>query len=586
MADGQPAIVAQLLGFWRNLSRARRIALVAVTGLVLAGVVAISWLGNTVRYAPLYRGLDPEDAGLVLTKLKDMQVPTRVSLSGTLIEVPRQRVHELRLELASSGLPRGGGVGFEIFDKSELGSTQFEQTIKLRRALEGELARSVATLESVQSARIHLVMRENRLFTAREEGASASVIVKPKPGRELGRREVAGIVHLVSLAVPGLSREQLSVVSTDGQTLHSPGGDAGGGLFEPTRAQQALKMARTMEANVRTLLENVAGRGGVDVRVHIELEYQSRERTEEHFDPVKAALRSEHKTAETTNEEGATVAGVPGAQSNLPDVEASAAARETEEGGRRFRESQTRNWEVDRTTERVKTPPGSIRRVTVAVLIDGTYEEKEGAELYSPRSPEELKRLEEIAMNAVGFSALRGDTIRIESARFQKPDVEMLEPTFWDKYRELLPYALGLAGLLTLLSMFLIFMRTLKSHQLDSQGETQSLAEGEQAESEQAEGEAGPGLTEDSSATSEDPTDSESADPIDGEDEDEDEDEGKLSPLSPEETEQLRQQALALAADNPSTAALVLSQWLSEPATQVALPIAASEQAPAQVGPA
>jgi flagellar M-ring protein FliF len=541
VANERPAFIDQLLRFWQSLSRVRKVALVGITLLVLGGVIAISVLGSQVRYATLFRGLDTEDASAIMGRLKDMKVPTRLDPSGTAIEVPEAQVHELRLELAGAGLPRGGGVGFEIFDKAELGTTQFEQQIKLRRALEGELARSVGTLEGVISARVHLVIPENRIFTHPSDSASASVIIKLRPGYSFGPREVGGIVHLVSSAVPGLTKDRLTVVSTDGRTLHSPGAENNEGEgFDVTRNQQSLLMARSMEDKVRTLLERVAGLGGVDVRVHIELHGESRERTEERYDPTKTVVRSEHKSSESTAQEAASVAGVPGAQTNLPDIDPSVASREEDRDGNLFRRSQTRNFEVDRTTERIKTPPGAIERVSVAVLIDGTYEEKDGVQVYTPRSSEELQSLEAIARSAVGFDEGRGDTLRIESARFKKLDEKGLDaPSFWERYGRFLPYAIAVLGLITLLAIFAIFMRSLKAHERKLEalaaGETAGALEGEAATGQPGEDGEGP-----ESATEPE------------------------APPDPALTEARRLQALELAAASPATAALVLGAWLSE----------------------
>jgi flagellar M-ring protein FliF len=384
------SIQDQVKKFWAGLSRAKRVALISVTLTVLLGVVAVGLIGSQIHYAPLYTGLDTEDSAAIAAKLKELKVIHRVTATG--IEVPEERVPELRLELASSGLPRGGGVGFEIFDSARFGATEFEQQVNLRRALEGELARSINTIQGVVAARVHLVLPERRLFAARSEGASASVVVKLQPGQDFGRREVAGVVHLVSSAIPGLTKERVSVVNTDGITLHRPSSesDSSSGL-EETQSQAAREIAANMENHVRSLLERVTGPGGVDVRINVDLDEASRERTEEHYEPTKTALRSENKTEESTTQEGASVAGVPGAQTNLPDVDESVPSRGDDLKGNIFRRSRTRNWEVDRITEKTITPRGDVARVSAAVLIDGNYEAKDGVQVYHPRDPEELK---------------------------------------------------------------------------------------------------------------------------------------------------------------------------------------------------
>jgi flagellar M-ring protein FliF len=461
VADAGTGILQQLKRFWTGLQRSKQIALVGVTLSVLLGVVTVALIGSQVHYAPLYTGLNTEDSAAIAARLKELKVIHRVTANG--VEVPEETVPELRLELASSGLPRGGGVGFEIFDTARFGATEFEQQVNLRRALEGELSRSINTIQGVVSSRVHLVLPERRLFAARSEGASASVVVKLTPGRDFGRREVSGIVHLVSSAVPSLSKDRVSVVNTDGVTLHSPSsGDDPAAGREENEGQAGRELASSMESHVRTLLERVTGPGGVDVRINVDLDEASRERTEEHYEPTRTALRSEHKTEESTTQEGASVAGVPGAQTNLPDVEPSLASQSQEKDGNIFRTTRTRNWEVDRVTEKTITPRGDIARVSAAVLIDGNYETKDGVQVYHPRDPEELSRLEEVVKNAIGFSATRGDSIRVEGAKFSRLDA--LEPAPEGLHLErYLPYALGALGVLTLIGMFVVFTRALRA---------------------------------------------------------------------------------------------------------------------------
>ncbi|MEY2932751.1 MAG: hypothetical protein RL033_3500 [Pseudomonadota bacterium] len=459
MADAV-GILDQVKKFWAGLSRAKRVALVTVTLTVLLGVAAVAMIGSRVQYAPLYTGLSTEDSASIASRLKELKVQHRVTSTG--IEVPEEQVPELRLELASSGLPRGGGVGFEIFDSARFGATEFEQQVNLRRAMEGELSRSINTIEGVMSSRVHLVLPERRLFAARSEGASASVVVKLHPGQNFGRREVAGIVHLVSSAVPGLNKDRVSVVNTDGVTLHRPSSDddASNGL-EENQNQAAREIATNMENHVRTLLERVTGPGGVDVRINVNLDEASRERTEEHYEPTKTALRSEHKSEESTTQEGASVAGVPGAQTNLPDVEESVPSRGDDLKGNIFRRTRTRNWEVDRITEKTVTPRGDVARVSAAVLIDGNYELKDGVQVYHPREPEELNRLEEVVKNAIGFDVARGDSIRVEGAKFSKLDMPAPTPPPFDVQRHL-PFLLAGLGLLTLGAMLFLFLRAIK----------------------------------------------------------------------------------------------------------------------------
>src|SRR5882724_7620201 len=225
MPEQARAFLKQLTDFWAGLPTPKRIALVFFTTAVLVGVTLLSVLESREHYATLYSELSTEDAAQIVEKLKTAQVPYQLGSNGTTIAVPEDKVAGLRLELAAGGLPHGGSVGFEIFDRSKIGATEFEQQVNLRRALEGELARSVMSIDGVKSARVHLVLPERRLFAAREESASASVVVKLENAHNFGRREVAAVVHLVAAAVPTLSKDRVSVVSTEGVTLHRPSSD-------------------------------------------------------------------------------------------------------------------------------------------------------------------------------------------------------------------------------------------------------------------------------------------------------------------------------------------------------------------------
>jgi flagellar M-ring protein FliF len=483
--DKVRAILGQLANFWRGLPTVKRVALIVVTLTALFGVLIFAHLGSQIQYATLYSELDAEDAGAIVEKLKTQQIPYKLSGNGTAIQVPEEKVAGLRLELASGGLPRGGGVGFEIFDRSQIGATEFEQQVSLRRALEGEIARSIMTIDGVKAARVHLVVPERRLFVARQETASASVVLTLRNSTEFGKKEVGSIVHLVSAAVPGLSRSRVSVVSSDGLTLHRPSGDEAGPDAE-SESEYGQSIAGKMETDVRAQLERVVGPGQADVRVHVALERESRERTEEHYEPTKNSLRSEHKIEEMSGTTEAGVAGVPGALSNLPDTSAEAGTETTlatDGKGGLIRRVQTRNWEVDRVTQKSLLPAGGIRRVSVAVLLNGKYLKKGEKSVYVARSKEELATLESVVKSAVGFDSARGDVVQIANAEFSRADDEQLVltpalPLWKNKW---LPFAAAGALGLVLLSIVALAVRRRKAKKakllaLDAGGLAPALA--------------------------------------------------------------------------------------------------------------
>src|SRR5438445_5258836 len=226
MGDKALLWLKQIKAMWDSLSTPKRLALLLGTVGVLVGVLVVSVVSTRENFTYLFTDLSADDAAAIAAKLKETKIPYRVEAGGTAVLVPEEKVHELRLDMAGQGLPRGGGVGFEIFDKSHLGATEFEQRIALRRALEGELSRTISTVGAVQTARVHLVLPERSIFAINKESASASVVLRLRSGRTFGKSEVASVVHLVSAAVPGLSEDHVSIVSADGLTLHRPHSDA------------------------------------------------------------------------------------------------------------------------------------------------------------------------------------------------------------------------------------------------------------------------------------------------------------------------------------------------------------------------
>lgn len=392
-------------------------------------------------YLPLFSQLDREDAAAIVAKLKELKVPYRVDADGATIQVPESKARELRLELAGSGLPRGGGIGFESFDKMRLGATDFEQRVLYRRALEGELMRTIGTLGAVESARVHLVLPEKSVFITRGEPASASIMLRLRPGHSLGPSEVAGVVHLVASAVPGLQADHIAVVTTDGMTLHRPRKTAATGETDGADGDEdahlvARSYENSLEERVRAMLERVVGPGHADVRVTAEIDPARVERVEEHYDPTKTVLRSEEQSTEhgaaDVNE---SVAGVPGAESNLPTGSAKgggaapkAPAVASASGSAApptapvaaavtsgtVRESHTRNYEVDHVSEKRTIGGGALKRLTVAVVLDGVKTDKG----FVARPREELDKLSLLVSSAAGASQARGDVVSIESMPF------------------------------------------------------------------------------------------------------------------------------------------------------------------------
>ncbi|HSO33167.1 MAG TPA: flagellar basal-body MS-ring/collar protein FliF [Labilithrix sp.] len=518
--------VLRALAFVKGLSRPVKVFTITtlVAAIALASYVSVK--SANPSYAVLYANLDREDAAAVVAKLKEMKVPYRLEGEGT-VEVPEAQARELRLELAGGGLPRGGSVGFESFDKMRLGATEFEQRILYRRALEGELARTIGSLAAVQSARVHLVLPEKSVFVSRNEPASASVVVKLRAGRTLGGGEIGSIVHLVSSSVAGLTPDRVALVSTEGTVLHKPRrpGDESGGS-DDERASQTRSLEATLEERARAMVEKVVGAGHVDVRVTAELDTARTERVEDRYDPTRSSLRSEERSVERMGEDAAGATGVPGAQSNLPTGDGRMDGGVATPGA--IRESHTRNFELDHVVEKRFIASGTLRRVTVAVVVDGVP--LTGA----PRPREEMDKISSLVRSAVGADEKRGDLVTVESVPFIAPAAEpalaAAPPPFVFQPRRHGPYAAGaaVAVLAGVIAMTISLRRRSRRKAAAAAVAATALA----AEKTLL------GVSE--------PTE---------------EDLGALEP-TPEE---LRRQVNDLVSRDPATAALILRQWLGQP---------------------
>ncbi len=432
MNERLAAVLQQLTAFWQALTAWRKVALVTAIVAVLGGTLYAANVANEEKYAYLFTDLSVDDAASISTKLKELKVPFRVAAGGSALEVPEAKVHELRLDLAGQGIPKGGGVGFEIFDKTRLGTTEFEQRVNLKRALEGELSRTIGTIGSVQSARVHLVLPERSVFTANRENATASVVLKLRQGRTFSKGEVASVLHLVSAAVPGLSGDRVAIVSADGTTLHRPKEEGGGGDGD-AQVEKEREMALALENQARAILDRAVGPGHAEIRARVELDSATTERTEEHYDPAKSVVRSEQQNVERTGDSAAQtgVGGVPGAGSTVPQAVPSdpnnpnaANPNDTNAVGARLsgssRTQLTRNYEVDKVVTKTVPVGRHVRRITLAVLVDGIEKDENGAKSTVARDRAELDRLESLVKGAVGFDQARGDSIKVESTSFYR----------------------------------------------------------------------------------------------------------------------------------------------------------------------
>lgn len=401
-----------------------------VGGVVLASLMAFAaliMLANRTDYRPLFTNLSTEDAGEIVKKLKESKTPYQIAPDGKSVLVPSDKVYELRLSLASEGLPQGGGVGFEIFDRKNFGMTEFVQKLNYQRALQGELARTISQISGVEQARVHLVIPEKTLFKEAEKPPTASVVLRMKGGKTLKDTEVQGVVHLVASSIEGMNADNVTVLDSRGKILSKGGGSSADAAAKMTSTMQETQRnyERNLEERLQTLLDRVVGGGKTVARATATFDFKQVERVEEKFDPETIAVRSEQRSEEKAG--GSSVAsGVPGVQTNLGRTTPGAAGNVAGGGSRN---DETLNYEVSRSTSRTIEPVGTLSKISVAILVDGKYEApavvKDGQAAkpkYIPRTPEELQKIEALVKGAIGFNAERGDQLSIQNIPFQDPE--------------------------------------------------------------------------------------------------------------------------------------------------------------------
>ena len=445
----------------------RMIILVALAGSI-AGLIAIALWTQQPDMQVLFTNLNSEDAAGIVDKLKETKVPYETTGGGTTILVPSAQVHELRLQLATQGLPHGGGVGFEIFDRSSIGMSDFVQKLNYRRALQGELARTIAQMPEVERARVHLATPERRLFGNDDNRARASIVVSLRNGQALAKSQVNGIVHLVASSVEGLQVKDVTVVDGHGRLLSSTaGGDEAAGLTG-SQLEYQRTVEKDIETRIQTMLERIVGQNKAVVRVSSELDFRKVETTEERYDPNSQVVRSEQRGQEKSNGLNGTSGGVPGVQSNIPPgteqepTQSSSTSNQTK--------NETVNYEISRTVSRIVESSGSIKQLSVAVLVDGIYEGGKASaagtaaadqpKKYVARPEEDMKRIEEIVKKAMGYSAERKDQVQVTNVQF---DIAVEEPSTLgieaaaDSTSSLMPYLrYGVGGLFFAVILFMV----------------------------------------------------------------------------------------------------------------------------------
>ena len=423
-----------------------KIPLMVASAAAVAILVAMVLWAKSPDYRTLFSNLSDQDGGAIVTQLTQMNIPYRFADNGGALEVPADKVHELRLRLAQLGLPKGGAVGFELLDQEKFGISQFSEQVNYQRALEGELSRTIETLGPVKSARVHLAMPKPSLFVREQKSPSASITVNLEPGRALDEGQISAVVHLVSSAVAGLPPGNVTLVDQGGHLLTQS--TTGARDLNDAQLKYTADVEGRVQRRIEAILGPIVGNGNVHAQVTAQMNFDNKEQTDEQYrpngDPSQAVLRS-RQVSESDQVGSPYPGGVPGALSNTPapaptapianpqanqanGQNANARANATASGPRNSQRSETSNFEVDRTISHTKKNVGDVQRLSVAVVVN--YRNlPDGKPL--PLTSEQMKQIEELTREAMGFSSQRGDSLNVVNSPFNSTDESGGDLPFW-----------------------------------------------------------------------------------------------------------------------------------------------------------
>lgn len=458
------AIFAQLVAGYVKLPLAQKLAIPLLVAASMGLIVFVSRWATSPDYRTLYSGLGESDAAAVVEKLKDQKVLFRLMDEGRRIEVsPPSSVDQLRLELASAGIPKGGTVGFERLDQNFLGRTGFMERLDWLRALQGELERTILSIDAVKSVRVHVTNPERSSFVKKDALPTASVLLKLKIGAELSTAQVKGIANLVASSVERLTPENVRVIDSKGNLLNEKREEKDGGVTDVTQLDYKTKFESAYARQIESLLGGVLGPAKAIARVTAEIDFNAFQKEEEAYDPGSRVARSERSIEERA---GMTAdGGVPGVMSNLTN-DPGVLTQPDERQNNNRRVETVRNYEVSRAVSKTITAPGKVQRLSVAVLVDGQYQQEPTGKknpdgtpatqkMYKPLTADMMQKIENLVKQTVGFDGTRGDTVTVENIRFFEPD-ETLADQF--KKTEFLDQMRGWSQLIVPALLVLLFI--------------------------------------------------------------------------------------------------------------------------------
>ncbi len=426
------------------LDRAQRMRLGVGVALLVAAAVAAIVMGRQPDYRVLFANLNDKDGGAIVAQLSQMNVPYKHAEGGGAILIPADRVHDVRLRLATQGLPKGSVAGFELMESSKFGMTQFQERLNFQRGLEGELTRSIQALSSVQGARVHLALPNQNGFFREQQKPSASVLVSLHPGRILDRAQLAGIVHLVASSVPELAPSAVSVLDDTGKLLSQTTDSTAGAEVNAQQLLYVQQIEQQYTRRIMDILEPVVGRDNVKAQVTAEVDFTQTESTSEQFRPNQtpdsSAVRSQ-QVLESRGSSSKTATGVPGAVANQPPAPSAApingANPAPNAGGQQGTEEQTNkresttNYEVDKTVRVTRGSTGAVKRLSAAVVVNYQSGEDKGKPITKALTPEQIEQMTALVRETIGFNKDRGDSVNLMNTPFQVTAAPSTDVPLW-----------------------------------------------------------------------------------------------------------------------------------------------------------
>lgn len=456
--------VAQLLMLIKSMPASKKLGMLVVIFLLISGFATLFILANRTDYQVLFNNVSSQDAGAILEELKKKNVPYKIEGNGTIIMVPAEKVYDLRLSLVSQGYPKEGNVGFEIFDKTDFKTTRFVQELNYQRALQGELARTIAKFNEVESAKVFIVIPKESLFVEDAKPPTASIQLELKSNLAPGK--LAGIIHLVASAVEGLDPERVTVVDTKGRIIFKGGNNANGasGLLNNMQLEYKGSVEGDIKSNVQSMLEGIVGSGRAIVRVTAEIDFNKITLNEEEYDPSATVVRSKREVDESSQAQNSNTNNP---QSVINERVGILPSENSMNNGKKKKDTVT-NYEINKVTRAIFKPAGTVLRLSVAAVIDGTYELEtleDGTEnrKYIPRSEAEIAQFEAIVKSAMGYSEDREDQISVSSIPFsdnQPVQVQEDEKKF-DIYQILSDSKKIIINLFLMILVFFVLIRPL-----------------------------------------------------------------------------------------------------------------------------